>query len=218
MQDWNCSVELDYTAAVTIRTIRLHNSPTLSAIARYDNKLKAVYCCIIHITAAVDYFNVAGNMNARQIEEAATLLYGAYRTLTIDDIVLCFNRAKMGNYGKIFDRLDGSIILDWFRQYQAERNDEIEAAVIREHQQRKEAEKRPDAWTPEGRAEFKIVLERLKVSEVVTKIRVKRAKKKKLLKRLQDKAAFTAHRLSEQQKICTLDEIAAIKDRPVIYE
>jgi len=44
-----------------------------------------------------------------------------YYNLTIADINIIFKRAKLGQWGQIYDRLDGQIILSWFDKYFQER-------------------------------------------------------------------------------------------------
>lgn len=44
-----------------------------------------------------------------------------FMNLKLEDFKLCFNRAKMGYYGKIYDRLDGQIIFEFLRAYSVER-------------------------------------------------------------------------------------------------
>jgi len=68
-----------------------------------------------------EFVNVGRGMNDVQTYETATLVLQYYNYLTIADINLLFQRAKIGKYGKLYDRLDGQIILDWFARYDAER-------------------------------------------------------------------------------------------------
>jgi hypothetical protein len=49
-----------------------------------------------------------------------------YAVLKPDDFVLFFNRAKKGNYGKAYDRMDGMVIFEWLEMFMQERNLEIE--------------------------------------------------------------------------------------------
>lgn len=45
-----------------------------------------------------------------------------YYYFTIEDFKVCFDKGKKGGYGQLFDRIDGSVILDWLDQYAAERS------------------------------------------------------------------------------------------------
>lgn len=60
-------------------------------------------------------------MTDEQTSETALLIAETYPSLNIADINLIFRNAKLGRYGKIYDRLDGQIILEWFDRYFDER-------------------------------------------------------------------------------------------------
>lgn len=68
-----------------------------------------------------EFVNVGKRMTDMQTFETAMIVLQDYKYLTIADINLLFKRAKSGYYGKLYDRLDGQIILDWFRTYDQER-------------------------------------------------------------------------------------------------
>jgi len=68
-----------------------------------------------------EFVNVGKRMTDIQTFETAMIILQDYKYLTIADINLLFKRAKIGYYGKLYDRLDGQIILDWFRTYDKER-------------------------------------------------------------------------------------------------
>jgi len=69
-------------------------------------------------------------MNEQQIEETARLIINNFFNLTVVEIYLVINNAKMGIYGKFYDRLDGSMILSWFAKYYDERCDFYELLSI----------------------------------------------------------------------------------------
>jgi len=39
------------------------------------------------------------------------------------ELKYCFNRGKMGVYGRIYDRIDGGVFFDWLNQYLIERQE-----------------------------------------------------------------------------------------------
>lgn len=63
------------------------------------------------------FFNVGRAMTDAQTFETAMMIVEEYPYLNIADINLIFKNAKLGKYGKLYDRLDGSIILEWFERY-----------------------------------------------------------------------------------------------------
>ena len=68
-----------------------------------------------------EFVNVGKKMTDAQTFETAMIILQDYKFLTIADINLLFKRAKSGYYGNLYDRLDGQIILGWFRRYFSER-------------------------------------------------------------------------------------------------
>jgi len=81
----------------------------------------------ILISDCLDFFNIGKSMSANQIMQTAVLILEDYSVYKIDYFVLCFNRAKKGQYGKVYDRIDGQIIFEWLAQFDYEYSAEIEA-------------------------------------------------------------------------------------------
>lgn len=67
------------------------------------------------------FFNVGKMINEVQVASVANLIIEEYYFLKPDDFKLCFNRAKKGKYGKVYDRIDGQVIFDWLNTYVEER-------------------------------------------------------------------------------------------------
>jgi hypothetical protein len=74
----------------------------------------------------VNYLNIGKSMGEAQIVETVKLMLEDYAVLKPDDFVLFFNRAKKGNYGKAYDRMDGMVIFEWLEMFMQERTQEIE--------------------------------------------------------------------------------------------
>ena len=79
-----------------------------------------------------EFVNVGKKMTDAQTFETAMIILQDYKSLTIADINLLFKRAKSGYYGNLYDRLDGQIILGWFRRYFSERCGAAEEESINE--------------------------------------------------------------------------------------
>lgn len=121
-------------------------TPSLVKIQEVENgemKLKALMFAIV--SDLVQFFNVGKTMSTNQIGSTVELLIECYPVYKLDDFVLCFKRAKLGQYGKLYDRIDGNIILDWFEAYIQERNTEFEQLRINEQKHREE---NPDEAVP----------------------------------------------------------------------
>lgn len=85
-----------------------------------------------------EFLNVNRPMNENQIEETAWLIAQKFYYLNVSDITLLFNRAKMGEYGPLYESLDGSKILAWFDKYAAERAQLAETETLRDHEKVKQ--------------------------------------------------------------------------------
>lgn len=80
----------------------------------------------------LDFFSVGKTMGGVQVAQTADLIIEEYYYLKPDDFKLCFTRAKKGQYGKVYDRIDGQVIFDWLNAYNKDRMAEAEAAAINE--------------------------------------------------------------------------------------
>lgn len=107
----------------------------------------AVKLIIMHALKEVrDFFNVGKNLSNPQITLTAELIMSQYWYFKIEDIKLCLRRAMSKE--KLFDRLDGNIILGWLREYDTERTEEaIRISEQEETQQRNNIQPSPGAMT-----------------------------------------------------------------------
>jgi hypothetical protein len=77
------------------------------------------------ILMANDFFNT-GQMNDVQAVQTASLLLEQYPYETIEDLMLCLKNAKIGKYGKVYNRIDGQVIFEWFKLYLDEKYERFE--------------------------------------------------------------------------------------------
>lgn len=94
--------------------------PTLASMYREFGEKKVLAYIKLWITDLVEFLNVGKTMTGGQINQTAQMIYDEYHYLNIADINLIFKRGKMGYYGQPF-KLDGQVILNWFREYNNER-------------------------------------------------------------------------------------------------
>lgn len=93
----------------------------LSVVKKEAGEAAVLAFLVITITDVVDFINVSKTMGAKQIIATARMIADDYYYLKPEDFKLCFNNAKKGVYGKLYDRIDGQIMLDWIERYCAER-------------------------------------------------------------------------------------------------
>jgi hypothetical protein len=78
------------------------------------------------IIMSTEFFNTGHQMSEMQAIQTASLLIEQYPVETFEDLLLCMKNAKIGKYGKVFNRVDGLIIFEWFRLYLNEKYERFE--------------------------------------------------------------------------------------------
>lgn len=89
-------------------------------------------------------FNLGKNLEPWQISEIATDVYQKYYFLSIEEFILVLKKGRTGDFGKVYDRLDGAIIMEWFDKYETseERQSLVEQRrIAQERQDKQESEK-----------------------------------------------------------------------------
>lgn len=76
------------------------------------------------LCAVLSMFNASLNvtterMSAASIYEVATIIYNKHPLENVEDLIMCLKMAKMGEFGKIYNRVDSMVILDFWGQYMA---------------------------------------------------------------------------------------------------
>ncbi len=79
------------------------------------------------------FFNLNRQMSDIQIGQTAGLIIDLYPHFKAEDLALCFKNIKTLKYGKLYEGLDGSKILDFLNTYDLERQDEIIKLRIEEN-------------------------------------------------------------------------------------
>lgn len=128
---------LEYYEKADTNLVKALNDPVRISLARVNknfNREVVEALLIVWFTDLVEWFNVGKNMNAAQIKQLANFAYNGYYWMTIQEFKVFFHLAKSNHYGKLYDRLDGAIILDWLNQFERERDLEMEK--IREERDR----------------------------------------------------------------------------------
>lgn len=74
---------------------------------------------------AAEYFNVK-DMSDVQATQTASLFIEQFPMETFEDLLICLKNAKIGKYGKIYNRIDGQLIFTWFREYLEEKYERFE--------------------------------------------------------------------------------------------
>lgn len=99
-------------------------TPTLGEIKNKVSLDDARAILSLAICEVCDFLNVGKNMSDTQIAITVDLILGNYWYLKPEEVKYCLRRAMMRE--KVYDRLDGNVILGWIKDYDTERT---EAAV-----------------------------------------------------------------------------------------
>lgn len=113
-------------------------SPPIAILSMADDK-KAKAILILLVTDLIKFFNVGKTMDEVQIGQTINLILSDtnLKNLKPEDFKLCFGRIKKGYYGKLYDRLDGQIIIANLLEYFNERMLESEEMNINQHKKYK---------------------------------------------------------------------------------
>lgn len=115
--------------SITVRSVSdilVSENPSLAALKVADPILPYDILVTL-INDYLDFLSIGKTMSASQVLSTAKLILEDYSVLKPDDFVLFFNRCKKGQYGKVFDRMDGAQIFEWLEIYMYDREKEIEA-------------------------------------------------------------------------------------------
>lgn len=102
------------------------NVPTLASVFKtYGQEFITAYI-EYWIDNLNDFINAARKMTPDQMGEIAIMIYQYYPYLNIADLNLVFTRIKHGEFGKLYESIDGVKILEYFRTYANSRANKIE--------------------------------------------------------------------------------------------
>lgn len=136
--------------------------PALAVIQRENGLASARASVVYLIIDVLDFFNPSETMNDRQVATTADLILEEYPYMQTDDLKLCFRNAMKGKYGKLYNRIDGQIIMGWLREYNRERCTVASEQSYNEHKANISEEARPTQGI--FYAEYRAELERRSAS------------------------------------------------------
>lgn len=116
-------------------------SPGLSVYRKHAGETKSRALVVLILADLVKFFNVGKAMNDIQMAQTADLIFDEFYYLNIEDFKLCFNMAKSGKFGKVYDRIDGQVIMDWLSTYLNMRIETVVSGNEQKHASIKSQEK-----------------------------------------------------------------------------
>lgn len=136
-----------YYKALQVKTAKEamnHGTPSLAGIKRQmivfdpekgDLLAKAFLTAII--TDLVMFFNVGKTMNQSQVVQVVEMIQTDCYFLKPSELKYCFDNAKTGKYGTVYDRIDGNVIFGFIDKYLEERMGIVHFENERQHEEYK---------------------------------------------------------------------------------
>ena len=115
--------------------------PSLATLGRERGEAIARAVLVIIMNDMLDFFNAGNDMKDTQVAMTVDFILEEYPYMQTDDITLCFRNAMKGKYGKLYNRIDGQIIMGWIKAYNSERCTAAQVASENESKTRKQDEK-----------------------------------------------------------------------------
>ena len=136
---------IEYWNSINPRTLQdVFNAPDvgLSTIRNEMGEQKLQAMMVKWMNSFLRFYSTNGTMDAMQVADTINLIIDAYPHYTMYDFKLFFKQAKLGYFGEVYGRMDGSVILSWLKKYDVQRDTAAQDASIRESEQYKELGKR----------------------------------------------------------------------------
>lgn len=105
----------------TVEDVFLSSEPAIGTILQKFGEPEARAILVFLIADVLEFFNVGNTMSATQVATTVDLIIEEYPYMKTDDFKLCFKNAMKMKYGENYNRIDGSIIMGWLREYNKER-------------------------------------------------------------------------------------------------
>lgn len=80
----------------------------------------------------IQFYSTNGTMNDLQVADTINLVIEEYPHYKQEDFKLFFKMAKKGMFGQVFGRMDGEVILSWFKAYDKHRDTMAQNESIKE--------------------------------------------------------------------------------------
>ena len=123
-----------FTSAVACANSGL---PALSGLKKAYGEERVMACLALWINDLQSFLNISAKMNTAQIMETCAMIMEDFYFLNLADVRLVMSRAKKGEYGQLYGRIDGQIIYQWFSEYFEERSRSCSENAIHEAERAK---------------------------------------------------------------------------------
>lgn len=109
----------------------MSSNPAFAVIRKAKGRDSAMTLLAAIITNGLKYFNVGKGMTPEQVVLAADLILTDFHYLKPDEVAMTFRMAASGRFGKIYDRIDPAVIMEWMAEFDSFRTIEAENISIK---------------------------------------------------------------------------------------
>ena len=97
--------------------------PNVSTMKNRFGEDVVIVMLFAEVEKGLEAFNVKAGMSSEQISVFVDDFLDEYNHESIADLKICLKRARLGKYGTHYQSIDQLQIMEWFKQYLAEKAD-----------------------------------------------------------------------------------------------
>ena len=117
----NLSSSANNTEVTLQKILASKTSPALSELKKNKGEQTALGVLVALMDECQQYFNLQQPMNAQQLMLTAELIMEEYYYLRIEELRVCFRMAMKGEFGPVYNRIDGQVFFEWIVKYMPKR-------------------------------------------------------------------------------------------------
>ena len=117
----NLSNSANSTEVTLHKILASKTSPALSELKKNKGEQTALGVLVALMDECQQYFNLQQPMNAQQLMLTAELIMEEYYYLRIEELRVCFRMAMKGEFGPVYNRIDGQVFFEWIMKYMPKR-------------------------------------------------------------------------------------------------
>lgn len=117
----NLSSSANSTEVTLQKILASKTSPALSELKKNKGEQTALGVLVALMDECQQYFNLQQPMNAQQLMLTAELIMEEYYYLRIEELRVCFRMAMKGEFGPVYNRIDGQVFFEWIMKYMPKR-------------------------------------------------------------------------------------------------
>lgn len=106
----------------TLEDVFRKPTATLATVKKYNGEDYMRASMEVLVKNTCDLLNLGKALTDRQLDSLIGVIFSEYYYLTIADFKVCFRNGILGYYGKLFDRIDVMILMDWIETYNQDRS------------------------------------------------------------------------------------------------